>query len=112
MKVITSATHSTTTDQNDKFYHTIIDLNMAPHSLKDVLQLRPTEIKTYHSETYDRISPTKTTFEAKGKTLFITAGGRLPPRWFDLVLLLTPMQRLVSAIRSASHSPKLVSLVS
>ncbi|GAB7327384.1 hypothetical protein MBLNU13_g11253t2 [Cladosporium sp. NU13] len=47
---------------------------MAPHSLKDILQLRPAEIKTYHSETYDRISPSKTEFDAKGKTLFITAG--------------------------------------
>ena len=49
---------------------------MAPHSLKDILPLRPAEIKTYHSKTYDRISPTKTEFDAKGKTLFITAGGQ------------------------------------
>jgi len=47
---------------------------MAFH-FKDMLQVRPAEIKTYHSETYDRISPSKTTFNAKGKTLFITAGG-------------------------------------
>jgi hypothetical protein len=67
-------------DPNDKFHHTTTDLIMAPHSLKDYLQLRPTEIKTYHSETYDRISPTKTKFEAKGKTLFITAGGKTPTR--------------------------------
>jgi hypothetical protein len=53
---------------------------MAPHSLKDYEQLRPAEVKTYHSETYDRISPTKTQFEAKGKTLFITAGGKTPTR--------------------------------
>jgi hypothetical protein len=53
---------------------------MAPHSLKDYLQLRPAEVKTYHSETYDRISPTKTKFEAKGKTLFITAGGKTPTK--------------------------------
>lgn len=39
---------------------------------------RPAEIKTYHQDTYDRISPTKTKFEGKGKTLFITAGGKQP----------------------------------
>jgi hypothetical protein len=49
---------------------------MAPHALKDMPQLRPAEIKTYHSETYDRISPKQTKFDAKGKTLFITAGGK------------------------------------
>jgi hypothetical protein len=49
---------------------------MAPHNLKEMLYVRPAEIKTYHTETYDRISPTKTQFDAKGKTLFITAGGR------------------------------------
>jgi hypothetical protein len=43
---------------------------------KDMLQIRPAEIKTYHSETYDRISPAKTTYDAKGKTLCITAGGK------------------------------------
>jgi len=59
---------------------------MAPHSLKDILQLRPAEVKTYHSETYDRISPKKTKFEAKGKTLFITAGGKPPPRLHVLFL--------------------------
>jgi hypothetical protein len=45
-------------------------------NFKDMLQIRPTEIKTYHCETYDRVSPSKTTFDAKGKTLFITAGGK------------------------------------
>ena len=49
---------------------------MAPHDLKELLYVRPAEIKTYHTETYDRISPTKTQFDAKGKTLFITAGGK------------------------------------
>ena len=43
---------------------------------KDMLHLRPAEIKTYRSETYDRISPSKTSFDAKGKTLLITAGGK------------------------------------
>lgn len=51
-------------------------LEMAPHNLKEFLHVRPAEIKTYHTETYDRISPTKTQCDAKGKTLFITAGGR------------------------------------
>lgn len=49
---------------------------MAPINLSEMLQARPAEIKTYHSDTYERISPTKTTFDAKGKTLFITAGGK------------------------------------
>ena len=43
---------------------------------KNEPSFRPAEIKTYHAETYDRISPTKTKFEGKGKTLFITAGGK------------------------------------
>jgi hypothetical protein len=43
--------------------------------LSQMPQLRPAEIKTYHSKTYDRLSPSKTKFEAKGKTLLITAGG-------------------------------------
>ncbi|KAM0715491.1 hypothetical protein Q7P37_008989 [Cladosporium fusiforme] len=47
---------------------------MAPYDFKDQLQIRPTEIKTYHQTTYDRISPSNTKFDAKGKTLFITAG--------------------------------------
>lgn len=46
-----------------------------PFDFKDNLQVRPAEIKTYHKDTYDRISPSKTTFDAKGKTLLITAGG-------------------------------------
>jgi hypothetical protein len=37
-------------------------------------QLRPTEIKTYHKTTYDRISPSKT-FNGKNKTVLITGGG-------------------------------------
>ena len=44
-------------------------------NFKDIPQVRPAEIKTYHSKTYDRLSPSKTKFEAKGKTLLITAGG-------------------------------------
>lgn len=65
-------------DPNDILHYTTTYLIMAPYSLKDYLQLRPAEIKTYHSETYDRISPAKTKFGAKGKTLFITAGGKTP----------------------------------
>jgi hypothetical protein len=76
--LITSAIRDTVSDANEIFDHRKTDSNMAPHSLKDFLQLRPAEIKTYHSETYDRISPTKSKFEAKGKTLFITAGGKSP----------------------------------
>jgi hypothetical protein len=46
----------------------------------DLTQIpRPAEIKTYHSKTYDRISPSNTKFEAKGKTLLITAGGTEQP---------------------------------
>jgi hypothetical protein len=45
------------------------------YSFKDIPQVRPAEIKTYHSETYDRISPSNSKFGAKGKTLLITAGG-------------------------------------
>ncbi|GAB7327393.1 hypothetical protein MBLNU13_g11257t2 [Cladosporium sp. NU13] len=41
---------------------------------KDMLHLRPAEINTYHNKTYDRISPSKTSFNATGKTLLITAG--------------------------------------
>jgi hypothetical protein len=42
----------------------------------DLTQIpRPAEIKTYHTQTYDRISPSNAKFEAKGKTLLITAGG-------------------------------------
>ncbi|KAK5739292.1 hypothetical protein LTR17_005398 [Elasticomyces elasticus] len=41
---------------------------------KDLPQFRPAEIKTYHSSTYDRISPSTTKFDAKGKTVLITAG--------------------------------------
>jgi hypothetical protein len=52
---------------------------MQPHNLKDYVHMRPAEIKTYHSETYDRISPSKSAFDAKGKTLFITAGGKRCP---------------------------------
>jgi hypothetical protein len=44
---------------------------------KDIPQVRPAEIKTYRSVTYDRVSPSNSTFDAKGKTLFITAGGML-----------------------------------
>lgn len=38
--------------------------------------VRPAEIKTYHKETYPRISPSKT-LNGKGKTLLITGGGML-----------------------------------
>lgn len=34
----------------------------------------PRPVKTYHAETYDRISPSKTSFEAKDKSVFITGG--------------------------------------
>lgn len=34
----------------------------------------PSAIKTYHKQSYDRLSPSKTTFAAEGKTVFITAG--------------------------------------
>ncbi|KAK3656731.1 hypothetical protein LTR56_002712 [Elasticomyces elasticus] len=44
---------------------------------KDLPQFRPAEIKTYHSNTYDRISPSTTKFDAKGKTVLITAGARI-----------------------------------
>ena len=44
--------------------------------LKNLLHFRPAEIKTYHTTTYDRISPTNTTFDARGKTVLITAGGK------------------------------------
>jgi len=47
-------------------------------NFKDIPQVRPAEIKTYHSVTYDRVSPSNSTFDAKGKTLFITAGGKFP----------------------------------
>jgi hypothetical protein len=50
-------------------------------NFKDIPQVRPAEIKTYHSVTYDRVSPSRSTFDAKGKTLFITAGGM-----FSLIL--------------------------
>lgn len=46
------------------------------YNFKDMPQFRPAEIATYHSETYERISPSNSTFDAKGKTLFITAGGK------------------------------------
>jgi hypothetical protein len=36
--------------------------------------LRPSEIKTYHRTTYDRIEPA-TTFDGKDKTVLITGGG-------------------------------------
>jgi len=39
-----------------------MDLKTMPH-------MRPAEIETYHSETYDRISPAKTTLWAEGKTV-------------------------------------------
>ena len=35
----------------------------------------PRPVETYHTKTYDRISPSKTTFNAKDKTVLITAGG-------------------------------------
>ncbi|KAK5112201.1 hypothetical protein LTR85_011634 [Meristemomyces frigidus] len=41
---------------------------------KNMPQFWPAEIKTYHMETYDRILPSTTKFDAKGKTLLITAG--------------------------------------
>jgi len=34
----------------------------------------PSAIKTYHKQPYERLSPSKSTFDAKGKTVFITAG--------------------------------------
>ena len=49
----------------------------APLEKPDLASLtfvRPAEIKTYHRTTYDRISPSKT-FDGKGKTVLITAGG-------------------------------------
>lgn len=48
-------------------------------NLKDALHFRPAEIATYHSKTYERISPTRTSFDAKGKTVLITAGGEMTP---------------------------------
>ncbi|TKA69460.1 hypothetical protein B0A55_08328, partial [Friedmanniomyces simplex] len=41
---------------------------------KNLPHFRPAEIKTYRSDTYDRISPSTTKFDAKGNTLLITAG--------------------------------------
>jgi short-subunit dehydrogenase len=35
---------------------------------------RPSEIMTYHTKTYDRIDPTSSGFDGKGKTVFITGG--------------------------------------
>ena len=52
---------------------------------KDMLHLRPAEINTYHHKTYDRISPSRTSFNAKGKTLLITAGGKSGFRLFYAV---------------------------
>ena len=46
-------------------------------SFKDIPQVRPAEIKTYHIVTYDCVSLFNSTFDAKGKTLLITAGGML-----------------------------------
>ena len=78
------------------------------YNFKDIPQVRPAEIKTYHSETYDRVSPSKSTFDAKGKTLFITAGGKFP---FVVQLLLTTdiAQLPVSDTQSQNPLPKLVS---
>lgn len=42
--------------------------------LPSMTHLRPAEIKTYHQQSYDRISPSKT-FDGKGKTVLVTAGG-------------------------------------
>jgi hypothetical protein len=39
------------------------------------LYLRPGAITRYHQKSYERISRAKTTFEAQGKTVLITAGG-------------------------------------
>lgn len=35
---------------------------------------RPSQIKTYHTQTYARINPSKSGFNGKGKTIFITGG--------------------------------------
>lgn len=43
--------------------------------LSSLTFVRPAEIKTYHKQPYDRISPTKT-FDGKGKTVLVTAGGK------------------------------------
>ncbi|EME44037.1 hypothetical protein DOTSEDRAFT_71740 [Dothistroma septosporum NZE10] len=39
-----------------------------------VVQDLPRPVKTYHTETYDRISPSKAQFKGKGKTVLITGG--------------------------------------
>jgi len=39
-----------------------------------ILSARPGEIKNYHIKPYDRLDPRKSTFDAKGKTMLITAG--------------------------------------
>lgn len=83
-----------------------------PFDFKDLLEVRPAEIKTYHQNTYDRISPLNTKFDAKGKTLFITAGGISFTSHLVWSSLLTPLQQLVSAIPSPSPSPKPASPVS
>lgn len=77
-------------------------------NFKDIPRVRPTEIKTYHSVTYDRVSPSNSTFDAKGKTLFITAGGMLP--YFNHSMPATDINKLpVSVTPSPSPSPKLAS---
>ena len=48
--------------------------------LAAMTSLRPSEIKTYHKSTYDRISPS-TTFDGRGKTVLVTAGGGLTSRF-------------------------------
>ena len=48
---------------------------MSEQPLTDVLARIPRPTPTLHNDTYDRISPAKTTFEAQGKTVLITAGG-------------------------------------
>lgn len=48
---------------------------MPEQKIKDIsIDAIPRPVKTYHSQTYDRISPSKTTFKAKGKTVLVTAG--------------------------------------
>lgn len=50
------------------------DLTFISMDMSTFLHLRPAKIKTYHTKTYDRISPLQTS-NAQGKTLLITAGG-------------------------------------
>lgn len=47
--------------------------------LAALVHIRPAEIKTYHRDTYNRISPSKT-FDGKNKTVLITGGGSFEDR--------------------------------